>query len=174
MRIGVMCSGSGTNFENIVTRCYNHEVVVMIHNIKNCGAVERAKRLDVPYFHCKSTEDDKIISTLKSYKVDLVVLAGWMRIVSPKFIYSFERIINVHPSLLPKYKGLNAVGQALESDDTITGCTVHYVNEELDSGEIIEQSVVNICQDETMETLTQRVQQAEYRLLPMVINNLIK
>ena len=120
MRIGVMCSGSGTNFENIVTRCYNHEVVVMIHNIKNCGAVERAKRLNVPYFHCKSTEDDKIISTLRSYKVDLVVLAGWMRIVSPKFIYSFERIINVHPSLLPKYKGLNAVGQALESDDTIT------------------------------------------------------
>ena len=94
--------------------------------------------------------------------------------VSPMFIYSFESMINVHPSLLPKYKGLNAVGQALESDDTITGCTVHYVNEELDSGEIIEQSVVNICPDDTMETLTQRVQQAEYRLLPMVINNLIK
>jgi len=172
MRIGVMCSGSGTNFENIVTQCYNHEVVVMIHNIKNCGAIERAKRLDVPYFRCKSTEDDKLISILKSYKVDLIVLAGWMRIVSPKFINSFKRIINVHPSLLPKYKGLNAIGQSLESGDLITGCTVHYVTEELDSGEIIEQSVVNICSGDTIETLTQRVQQAEHRLLPMVINNL--
>jgi formyltetrahydrofolate-dependent phosphoribosylglycinamide formyltransferase len=173
MKIGVMCSGNGTNFENIVTKCYNHEVVVMIHNTKNCGAVERAQRLDIPYRHCKSKDDDKLISTLKSYKVDLVVLAGWMRIVSPKFISSFDRIINVHPSLLPKYKGLNAVEQAFESGDKITGCTVHYVTEELDSGEIIEQSVVNICPGDTINTLTQRVQKAEYRLLPMVINNMI-
>ena len=171
MRIGVMCSGNGTNFENIVNNCPDHEVVVMIHNIKDCGAVERAKRLDIPYLHCKSKDDDKLISTLKRYKVDLVVLAGWMRIVSPRFISSFEKIINVHPSLLPKYKGLNAVGQALESGDAITGCTVHYVTEELDSGQIIDQSVVPICKDDTIETLTQRVQKAEYRLLPLVINN---
>ena len=110
---------------------------------------------------------------MKSKKVDLVVLAGWMRIVTPKFISSFEKIINVHPSLLPKYKGLNAVNQALDSDDIITGCTVHYVTEDLDSGKIIEQSVVPICPDDTVESLTQRVQQAEHRLLPMVINNLI-
>ena len=168
-----MCSGNGTNFENIVTRCHKHEVVVMIHNIKDCGAVERAQRLDIPYRHCKSKDDDKLISTLKAYKVDLVVLAGWMRIVSPKFISAFDKIINVHPSLLPKYKGLNAVGQALESGDKLTGCTVHYVTEELDSGEIIEQSIVNICPGDTIDTLTQRVQKAEYRLLPMVINNMI-
>lgn len=173
MRIGVMCSGNGTNFENIVNHCDKHEVVIMIHNIKNCGAVERAKRLGISYCHCKSTDEDKLISTLKSCKVDLVVLAGWMRIVTPKFIQSFDKIINVHPSLLPKYKGLNAVGQALESGDRVTGCTVHYVSEELDSGEIIEQSVVNICPGDTIETLTQRVQQAEYRLLPMVINNML-
>ena len=173
MKIGVMCSGNGTNFENIVTHCNKHEVVVMVHNIKDCGAVERAKRLDVPYSHCKSSDDDRLISILKSHNVDLVVLAGWMRIVSPKFINSFDKIINVHPSLLPKYKGLNAVGQALNSHDQITGCTVHYVTAELDSGEIIEQSAVPICPDDTLETLTQRVQQAEYRLLPMVINNLI-
>ncbi len=168
-----MCSGNGTNFENIVTRCHKHEVVVMIHNIKDCGAVERAQRLDIPYRHCKSKDDDKLISTLKAYKVDLVVLAGWMRIVSPKFISAFDKIINVHPSLLPKYKGLNAIGQALESGDKLTGCTVHYVTEELDSGEIIEQSIVNICPGDTIDTLTQRVQKAEYRLLPMVINNMI-
>ena len=173
MKIGVMCSGNGTNFENIVTLCSNHEVVMMIHNKEKCGAVERAERLNIPHIYCKSSHYDKIISILKSKKVDLVVLAGWMRIVTPKFISSFEKIINVHPSLLPKYKGLNAVNQALDSDDIITGCTVHYVTEDLDSGKIIEQSVVPICPDDTVESLTQRVQQAEHRLLPMVINNLI-
>ena len=80
-------------------------------------------------------------------------------------------IINVHPSLLPKYKGLHAVEQALESGDTETGCTVHYVNVELDGGAIIDRSIVPICPDDTVATLTQRIQRAEYRLLPMVINN---
>ena len=79
-------------------------------------------------------------------------------------------IINVHPSLLPKYKGLHAVEQALDSGDKETGCTVHYVNEELDGGEIIEQSRVMICPDDTVETLTHRIQRSEYRLLPLVIN----
>ena len=96
-----------------------------------------------------------------------------MRILSPKFINAFpNKIINIHPSLLPKYKGLNAIGQALESGDLNTGCTVHYVTEELDSGTIIEQSIVPICPDDTVDTLTHRVQQAEHRLLPLVINAL--
>ena len=144
MRIGIMCSGNGTNFENIVTKCYNHEVVVMIHNIKDCGAVERAQRLDIPYRHCKSKDDDKLISTLKSYKVDLVVLAGWMRIVSPKFISAFDKIINVHPSLLPKYKGLDTHKRALANNEKYSGCTVHFVNSRLDSGKIILQKKVKI------------------------------
>ena len=79
-------------------------------------------------------------------------------------------IINVHPSLLPKYKGLYAVEQALDSGDKETGCTVHYVNEELDGGEIIDQSKVMICPEDTVESLTHRIQRAEYRLLPLVIN----
>ena len=96
-----------------------------------------------------------------------------MRILSPKFIDAFpNKIINIHPSLLPKFKGLNAVEQALESGDKTTGCTVHYVTEELDSGAIIDQSTVMICPNDTIETLTHRVQQAEHRLLPLVINNL--
>ena len=80
-------------------------------------------------------------------------------------------MINIHPSLLPKHKGLNAVDQALESGDKITGCTVHYVNEELDGGQIIDQSVVLICPDDTPESLQHRIQQAEHRLLPLVINH---
>jgi len=168
-----MCSGNGTNFENIVENCPDHEVVVMIYNIKGCGAQERAERLGIPNCRIKSTDEQKIIDKLNRHKVDLVVLAGWMRIVTPGLINAFpNKIINIHPSLLPKYKGLNAVKQALDSGDKITGCTVHYVTEELDSGGCIDSSSVLICAGDTEETLHHRVQRAEHRLLPMVINNL--
>ena len=168
-----MCSGNGTNFENIVRTCRNHEVVLMVHNKRECGAKKRAIKLGIPHVHIKSVDENEIIKLFQAWRVDLIVLAGWMRIVSPKLIDAFpNKIINIHPSILPKYKGLNAIGQALESGDTITGCTVHYVTEELDSGKIIEQSLVSIFSDDTVETLAQRVQQEEHRLLPMVINNL--
>ena len=173
MRLGVMCSGNGTNFENIVNNCTEHEVVLMVHNKKNCGAVERAERLGIPHVRLKTKQDDERIELFKVWRVDYIILAGYMRILSPKFINALpNKIINIHPSLLPKYKGLNAIGQALESGDLNTGCTVHYVTEELDSGTIIEQSIVPICPDDTVDTLTHRVQQAEHRLLPLVINSL--
>ena len=173
MRLGVMCSGNGTNFENIVNNCTEHEVVLMVHNKKNCGAVERAERLGIPHVRLKTKQDDERIELFKVWRVDYIILAGYMRILSPKFINAFpNKIINIHPSLLPKYKGLNAIGQAFERGDRNTGCTVHYVTEELDSGTIIEQSIVPICPDDTLDTLTHRVQQAEHRLLPLVINSL--
>ena len=173
MRLGVMCSGNGTNFENIVNNCTEHEVVLMVHNKKNCGAVERAERLGIPHVRLKTKQDDERIELFKVWRVDYIILAGYMRILSPKFINAFpNKIINIHPSLLPKYKGLNAIGQAFESGDLNTGCTVHYVTEELDSGTIIEQSIVPICPADTVDTLTHRVQQAEHRLLPLVINAL--
>ena len=173
MRLGVMCSGNGTNFENIVNNCTEHEVVLMVHNKKNCGAVERAESLGIPHVRLKTKQDDERIELFKVWRVDYIILAGYMRILSPKFINAFpNKIINIHPSLLPKYKGLNAIGQAFESGDLNTGCTVHYVTEELDSGTIIEQSIVPICPDDTVDTLTHRVQQAEHRLLPLVINAL--
>ena len=173
MRLGVMCSGNGTNFENIVNNCTEHEVVLMVHNKKNCGAVERAERLGIPHIRLKTKQDDERIELFKVWRIDYIILAGYMRILSPKFINAFpNKIINIHPSLLPKYKGLNAIGQAFESGDLNTGCTVHYVTEELDSGTIIEQSIVPICPDDTVDTLTHRVQQAEHRLLPLVINAL--
>ena len=168
-----MCSGNGTNFENIVNNCTEHEVVLMVHNKKNCGAVERAERLGIPHVRLKTKQDDERIELFKVWRIDYIILAGYMRILSPKFINAFpNKIINIHPSLLPKYKGLNAIGQAFESGDLNTGCTVHYVTEELDSGTIIEQSIVPICPDDTVDTLTHRVQQAEHRLLPLVINAL--
>ena len=172
MRIGVMCSGNGTNFENIVRTCKKDEVVVMVHNKKKCGAAKRADKLGIPHTQISSKREDTIIQIMQAWKVDLIVLAGWMRIVSPKLINAFpNKIINLHPSMLPKYKGLHAIERALESGDDTTGVTVHYVNEELDGGEIILQSEVPILPDDTLDTLTKAIQRREYYLLPEAIEH---
>ena len=169
MRLGVMCSGNGSNFENIVHSCPNHEVVLMVYNKKKCKARKRADLLDIPSVYSK--DEDDIIKIFNVYEVDMIVMAGWMRIVSKKFVDEFAgRIINLHPSLLPKYKGLHAVEQALKAGEGETGCTVHFVTEELDSGAIIKQQTVPILPGDTVETVTRAIQQAEHHLLPSVIN----
>ena len=172
MRLGIMCSGNGTNFENIVRTCKEDEVVLMIHNRKKCGAAKRAEKLGIPHVNIKSAEEEQIIKLFQAWRVDLIVLAGWMRIISSQFIQAFpNKIINLHPSLLPKYKGLHAIEQALNSGDDITGCTVHYVTEELDSGKIILQSEVPILPDDTIQSLTKVIQQREYEILPLAIQH---
>ncbi len=172
MKLGVMCSGNGTNFENIVRTCRQDEVVVMIHNKKKCGAAKRAEKLGIPHTHISSKSEEVIIDVMKAWKVDLIVLAGWMRIVSPMLINAFpNKIINLHPSLLPKYKGLHAIEQALDSGDKMTGVSVHYVNEELDGGEVILQSEVPILPDDDLDSLTKAIQRREYYLLPKAIEH---
>ena len=165
-----MCSGKGTNFENILVTCNKHEVVLMIHDKKECGAAKRAEKYGIPHVRVKHTHEDEMIALFKSWRVDLIVLAGYMRILKKPLDFHCP-IINVHPSLLPKYKGLHAVEQAIDSGDSITGCTVHYVNEELDGGDIIAQSKVDILPDDTVDTLTRRIQLMEYGLLPDVIDH---
>ena len=169
-RIGVMCSGKGTNFENIVMTCNKHEVVLMIHDKRECGAEKKAAKWGIPHIRVKHTKEDEMIALFKAYRVDLIVLAGYMRILKRPSDFHCP-IINVHPSLLPKYKGLHAVEQALDSNDTVTGCTVHYVNEELDGGEIIAQREVPILPDDTIDTLTRRIQLMEYAIVPKVIDD---
>ena len=167
MRLGVMCSGEGTNFENIVHSCPDHEVVLMVYNKKKCGAQKRADRLNIPSVRLASKDEDSIIKIFDAYNVDLIVMAGWMRVVTKKFVDAFPgRIINLHPSLLPKYKGLHAVEQAIKAGDCETGCSVHFVTEELDSGQVIKQQVVPILPGDTVESVTRAVQQAEHYLLP--------
>ena len=169
MRLGVMCSGNGSNFENIHHACPKHDIVIMVYNKKKAKAKRRADRLDIP--SCYSKDEDEIIALFNAYEVDMIVMAGWMRIISKKFCDEFAgRIINLHPSLLPKYKGLHAVEQAMKAGEDETGCTVHFVNEYLDSGAIIKQQTVPILPDDTVESLTRAIQQAEHSLLPSVIN----
>ena len=167
-----MCSGNGTNFENIVTNplCNKHEVVLMIHNTKKCGAVERAAKWGIPHVRIPHKDEDKMVEMFRVWNVDLIVLAGYMRVLKNPSAFHCP-IINVHPSLLPKYKGIDAVEQALESGDDVTGCTVHIVTEELDSGRILLQGKVPIEKDDTVKTLTKRIQRSEYGILPMAINN---
>ena len=168
MRIGVMCSGNGTNFENILRTCTKHEVVVMIHNKKKCGALKRAAKFGVPHCYVNAKDEDRMIELFKVWRVDLIVLAGYMRIIKNPDAFPAP-IINVHPSLLPKYKGLHAVEQAMDAGEEYTGCTVHYVNEELDGGEIILQKQVPILSDDDVESLTKAIQRMEYAILPAAI-----
>ena len=171
MRLGVMCSGNGSNFENVVHSCPDHDVVIMVYNKKKCKAKKRADRLGIQ--SCYSKDENEIIALFEAYQVDLIVMAGWMRIVSKKFVDAYPgQIINLHPSLLPKYKGLNAIEQAIKAGEDETGATVHFVTEELDSGAIIKQQTVPILPGDTPESLQRAIQQAEHYLLPLVINAL--
>ena len=170
MRLGIMCSGNGTNFENIVRTCSKDEVVIMIHNKKDCGALKRAAKFGIPHCYVNHKDEDKMIELFKSWNVDLIVLAGYMRIIKNPSAFPVP-IINVHPSLLPKYKGLHAVEQAINNREEFTGCSVHYVNEELDGGEVIMQSEVPILPEDTIKSLTKAIQRKEYAILPAAIEH---
>ena len=172
MRLGIMCSGNGTNFENIVTNpvCNTNEVVLMIHNTKQCGAVARAAKFGIPHVRIPHKDEERMIELFKTWRVDLIVLAGYMRVIQNPSAFPAP-IINIHPSLLPKYKGLHAIEQALDSGDDVTGVSVHYVNEELDGGEIISQQEVPILPDDDIESLTKAIQRIEYGILPAAIEH---
>ena len=172
MRLGVMCSGNGTNFENIITNpiCNKHEVVLMVHNTKKCGAIKRAAKFGIPHVRVPHKDEDRVIELFKAWKVDLIILAGYMRVIENPSKFPAP-MINVHPSLLPKYKGLHAIEQALDSGDNVTGVTVHYVNNELDGGEIILQREVPILPDDDIVSLTKSIQRMEYAILPAAIEH---
>ena len=170
MRLGIMCSGNGSNFENIVRTCRYDEVVLMIHNKKECGALKRAAKLGINHCYVSHKHEDEMIKLFEAGHVDLIILAGYMRVIKNPSAFPCP-IINVHPSLLPKYKGLNAVEQAMEAGEIETGCTVHYVNEELDGGEIIMQGEVAILPEDNIKSLTKAIQRKEYAILPLAIEH---
>tara|TARA_B100001250_G_C19694024_1_gene741673 strand:- start:252 stop:701 length:450 start_codon:yes stop_codon:yes gene_type:complete len=142
----------------------------MIYNKKKCGAVKRAAKFGIPHCYINAKDENNMIELFKTWRVDLIVLAGYMRIIKNPAAFPAP-MINVHPSLLPKYKGLNVVEAAIEAGDKVTGCTVHYVNEELDGGDIIMQSEVPILPEDSVESLTKAIQRKEYAILPMAIEH---
>ncbi len=181
IKLGVMASGSGSNFEAIAQaigdRQLNAQVNLLIYNNPGAKVVDRAARWGVPSalfnhreFQHREDLDRAIGQALQQAGVDWVIMAGWMRIVTPVLIHAFEhRILNIHPSLLPSFKGNRAVEQALEAGVKITGCTVHIVVPEVDSGTIIMQAAVPVLPDDTVETLQNRIHLQEHQIYPQAI-----
>ncbi|MGK7947465.1 MAG: phosphoribosylglycinamide formyltransferase [Xenococcaceae cyanobacterium] len=181
LQIGVMASGSGTNFEALVQavaeRKLNAEIKVLIYNNETAKVKSRAEKWKLPsvlldHRNYKKREDldREIVATLKQYGVQWVVMAGWMRIVTQVLLDGFpNRVINIHPSLLPSFKGIKAIERALAAQVKITGCTVHIVSLEVDSGLILMQAAVPILPDDTLETLHARIQKQEHIILPKAI-----
>ncbi|MBW4420091.1 MAG: phosphoribosylglycinamide formyltransferase [Myxacorys californica WJT36-NPBG1] len=181
VRLGVMASWSGSNFEAIAQaicdRRLNAQIQVVIYNNPEAKVVERAKRFDVPAvllnhrdFESREALDRAIVKTLKHHNIEWLVMAGWMRIVTPVLLNAFpSRVLNIHPSLLPSFKGNRAVEQALAAGVKITGCTVHLVVPEVDSGEIIMQAAVPVLPSDTAETLQNRIHIQEHVIYPCAI-----
>ena len=189
LKIGVLASGNGTNFQELINLSKNGEldidIKVLITNNENAGCIKRAESVKIPYkiirgrdFEQKELFELEIINTLNNYDVELIVMAGWMKIVTPFFINKFKnKIINIHPSLLPAYKGSTAINDSLLNGSKITGCSVHFVEEEVDSGSLIMQAALSIRNNDDIESLTKRIQILEHKILPHSISragNLIR
>ena len=186
IRLGILASGNGSNFEYIIksiqNKKLNAEISILIVNNPNCLAIKRAIKYKIPYViinhrECNSRfeHDMLVMQKLEELSVELVVMAGWMRIAGEEIVNKFNnRLINIHPSLLPSFKGVDAIQQALDEKVTITGCTVHYVQKEVDSGSIIIQAAVPIKEQDSKETLRIRIQNMEHIILPLAIAKVAK
>jgi phosphoribosylglycinamide formyltransferase-1 len=175
-RIAVLLSGRGSNFEALAEsvaagRIPNTEIALVVSNREGAQGIDkaRARGIETCVIPSKGLEreayDKRVVAALKEKKVDLVCLAGYMRLLSPYFVSAFPgRIVNIHPSLLPAFPGLESQRQALEHGAKFSGCTVHFVDENLDAGPIILQAVVPILDDDTESTLSERVLREEHRI----------
>jgi phosphoribosylglycinamide formyltransferase 1 len=182
-RIGILGSGRGSNFVAIAEACAEGkvpaQVVLVLSDVADAGILERARERNIPAryippgkFRTKLEEEAEraYVAALQAAEVDLIALAGFMRVLKGEFLRAFAgRIINIHPSLLPSFPGLEAWKQALDYGVKVTGCTVHFVDAGVDSGPIIGQQTVPVMDDDTPETLHQRIHAAEHELYPRCV-----
>ena len=181
MKVGVMASGRGSNFQAIIDAVNNGEapdveIVRLVVNKSDAYAIKRAEENNIKFDFIDSSAisredfDKKAIEIMEKAKVELIVLAGFMRILSPLFVKKYKnKILNIHPSLLPSFPGANAHKDALNYGAKISGCTVHLVDENVDSGPIIMQASVEINENETEETLSEKILFHEHKLLPKAL-----
>ena len=184
LRCAVFLSGSGSGMEALVQAQRNqtllHQTVVVVANKSGIEGLERARRLGVPTLvveqnheggsRSREEHEAEILSQMKEYNVELVVLAGYMRLLSPLFLSDWtNRVVNIHPSFLPHFPGAHAHRDVLASQTTITGCTVHLVDEGMDTGTILAQRTVPVFKDDDESTLSARVKVEEHRLYPQVL-----
>ena len=176
-----MASGSGSNFEALVQASRRGElaaeVALLVVNNAGCGAQQRAERLGIPWqLHdhrshpSREALDQALTTSFQAAAVDLVVMAGWMRIVTQTLIDAYpERLINIHPSLLPSFRGARAIEQALAAGVRISGCTAHLVSLEVDTGPILVQAAVPVHQNDDATSLAARIHVQEHRILPLAV-----
>ena len=181
LRIGVLASGGGTNLQSIIDRCQDGsldaEIAIVICNNPDAGALNRAAQAGIATqcinhrgFSRREDFDTAVVSALQEAGVELVILAGFMRIITQTFIDAFpDRVINIHPALLPAFPGLHVQQQAIDYGARFSGCTVHFVDGGVDTGPILIQAVVPILQDDTAETLAARILEQEHRIYPRAI-----
>ncbi|GJL86012.1 MAG: phosphoribosylglycinamide formyltransferase [Micavibrio sp.] len=181
LNLAVFISGRGSNLQSLIDACqednYPAQISVVLSNKPNVQGLERAKKAGIPTltiphkdFETKEAFEGTILEALKDYPIDLICLAGFMRILSPYFIGHWpDKIINIHPSLLPDYKGLNTHERALADGQKEVGCTIHHVVPEMDSGPIIMQKKVPVLDGDTPETLAERVLEQEHIAYPEAV-----
>ena len=181
-RIVVLISGNGSNLQAIIDACklkkINATVAAVFSNKTDAFGLERARAAEIPahaltasQFADRAAFDRELMLEIDAYAPDLVVLAGYMRILSPEFVGHYAgRLINIHPSLLPKYPGLNTHSQVLENGDEVHGTSVHFVTEELDGGPVILQAKVPVFEGDDEEDITARVQNQEHAIYPLVVS----
>lgn len=181
LRIGALASGGGTNLQAIIDRCQDGsiqaEIVVVICNNPDAGALERARKAGIPAlcldhraFSDRAAFDRELVKALQEAGADTIVLAGFMRIITEAMLEAFpQRILNIHPALLPAFPGLHVQRKAIEYGARFAGCTVHFVDGGVDTGPIIAQAVVPVLDDDTEESLSSRILAEEHRLYPHAI-----
>ena len=181
-KIIVLISGNGSNLQAIIDACKSGmiggNVVGVISNKVNVFGLERAKKNNIPSevinhnnFGTREEFDQELVKSIKSYQPDLIVLAGFMRILSPIMTSAFKnKMINIHPSLLPKYPGLKTHEQVIANNDAEHGVTIHSVSEELDGGPIIAQSKIVVHKNQQLEDLIERIHKVEHKIFPKVIS----
>ncbi|MBI2083214.1 MAG: phosphoribosylglycinamide formyltransferase [Deltaproteobacteria bacterium] len=177
IRVGVLISGEGTNLQAIIDKAKGWEVVLVISNRQEAGGLARAKRHNIPTFVVKQSDfpsreafDHELIRLLDEARVDLVALAGFMRVLGQKFVAHFRgRIMNIHPALLPAFAGTDAIEKAFRYGTKVTGVTVHFVDEGVDTGPIVLQQAIPVEEEETLESLAEKIHQVEHKLYPEAI-----
>ncbi len=181
LRIGVLVSGDGSNLQSIIDHCeagdIEGEVAVVVSDKEEAYGLARAEKHGIPArfvdprtYESRESFDEELARILTSHGVELVCLAGYLRILSPGFVDSFpDRIMNIHPALLPAFPGLRAQQQALEHGVKVTGCTVHFVDDRVDHGPIIIQQAVAVREDDDLESLRERILEEEHRIYPQAI-----
>jgi len=169
MDIVVMASGNGSTFQAILDRCDHVKVKALVTNNESAYALERAKQAGIPYAICSH---EKIAQCVNYHRPQLVVLAGYMRILDARFLRYFPNTVNIHPSLLPKFKGLGTYDRAIAAGAKEHGTTIHWVTEELDSGEIISQEEIIVWPMDTADVLRDKVQEIEQEFYPRIIDQI--